>query len=838
MPAENDPDDLSVLPAHPTPDELIAAYQLCRKKLVTANRSRTALKGHDERRRILILDLQDQLKDLENSLREEAVTRMRVHELNARVAEIVKDLETGLDTTAAIVEEKSKGGLTSWVVRIARLLPLVLRLREVKARTVRLLGRDVSAIAEPLQEPEQLVLPLQVAEPAALPLLVEQPSELRSSEVDRQIDGPLLLKDLGYAYGPLLLHLNTQTVPAGLRAEPNSPWLPGHTLLVPNDPEDSNYAPIEAAILAINSETPLLPELEPWLERGVLPFARDSNLQLLRLVGLDGIEAATHVLVRQERVAPLEAVGAASLPLDLDEDLWLGFALTSEEDTDALRGLVLQRGQPRESAPRLSNRGGVRMLDNQGYLATGLGLPLLAVPRVFAPETVQLGFADGSSMTYEQAPGDDPALPRQLWQPSPQDRRRPELAKGAARFSVTEANGIRLERSIQLTPLPPRILFQRSLPLDFREDWGLNLGPLALQQPLTSMAAPSEEALQWARKRLYQGDLTVNHLFEQQMLEGLSALFQRRPSVLRRDFFQLYAQLRNKPDEWPGFPDAVLRGWCEGGWIEEGLERGNGRWRIQPIDPRLVRISGSCVQLVGLLTARGLVDVLAWAHQLGLRVQAVQPTCADMPRGWRFLGDVEPFAETSGLPLVEQAEWVPDPSQHLWTIEASLPSDRPPWPSGQNTRPASDAVCGSRGLDQHWKPSERFPERGRAPISLKIQCETSQYGKRRWHSHDPVTDLVFSSCHRNRVALHALIVATDGLWPFGFTSSETGQIDRLYDADAYLPLPIGRHAALTGAKMPGPTRRQPSDHTYRYHVDLALRSFQSKSCFLPLTSLP
>lgn len=64
--------------------------------------------------------------------------------------------------------------------------------------------------------------------------------------------------------------------------------------------------------------------------------------------------------------------------------------------------------------------------------------------------------------------------------------------------------------------------------------------------------------------------------------------------------------------------------------------------------------------------------------------------------------------------------------------------------------------------------------------------------------------------------MHALIVATDGLWPFGFTDLETGQLDRLYDAEAYLPLPLGRYAALFGSKMPGPTRHQPQDHTYRY----------------------
>jgi hypothetical protein len=33
------------------------------------------------------------------------------------------------------------------------------------------------------------------------------------------------------------------------------------------------------------------------------------------------------------------------------------------------------------------------------------------------------------------------------------------------------------------------------------------------------------------------------------------------------------------------------------------------------------------------------------------------------------------------------------------------------------------------------------------------------------------------------------------------------------------PLPLGRWAALTGRGMPGPTRQQAPQHTYRYHFD-------------------
>ena len=133
MPTDSDLDELSGLPLNPDPLELEVFYQQCRAKLVTSNRSRSSLKGHDARRGALLTQLQQQLNELEVSLQEEAVSRLRLHELNAHVAELVRDLEEGLDQAATIVEEKGEAGLTSWVVRIAKLLPIALRLREVKS---------------------------------------------------------------------------------------------------------------------------------------------------------------------------------------------------------------------------------------------------------------------------------------------------------------------------------------------------------------------------------------------------------------------------------------------------------------------------------------------------------------------------------------------------------------------------------------------------------------------------------------------------------------------------------------------------------------------------------
>lgn len=890
--AENDPDDLSGLPLQPTPEQLSEAYQLCRKKLARANRSRSALKGHDDYRGSLIAELRSDLERLETGFREEASERAALHALNERVLEIVQSLEGPLEEAAAIVEERTKGGLSGWVVRFARLLPVVLRLREAKASARRLLGREkpsrmlppvvspepfqeqerqveLTSQPEPLLQPEPAQPDLSKALPTAapiqavqlvllppppppplvtpLPALPSSPpsspaaeppasSDAASEARRRKAYGPLLLQFTGGSFGVLLLASDNQPPPEGLIPQQVSPLLAGHTVLVPRDHDDPEIAAIDAGFLAIEQEQALVPELQPWLDRGLLPFALDPLLQLPRLVHNASLGSISHVLVREAQASVFqEQIGGTSF--DVESDMWLGFQLDPEEAEQFWRGLDQAPGCSRDQAPRLGTRGGVGMVDRRCFLATGLGMPLLTAPLACDVKRVQLQLADGLVLDYSRSPQGEESAGRQIWQPLATDRRRVALAEGPAGFTGWLADGSSLQRTIRLTALPERVRFQRVYPIAYREDWGLPLGPVELPETSSTTAAPSPASQQWARQRLNQGDSNVNALFEQQMLDSLSALFQRRASLQRRDFQRLYAQLRNKPDEWPGFPEEVLRGWCEGGWLEEGVERRSGRWRLQPIDPRLVRLSGGGLQLVGLLSARGLVDILATAHELGLNVRSVSPSCADMPRGWRFHGAVESLGPACGLPVIDSNDWVSDPTAHAWIVEEPLAGDSPPWPLGLQSKRSNEAVCGRRG-EHHCKPAKPLPEGHRASIHLKIESETTTYGKRRWSSHDPVRGTVFSSCHRNRVALHALVVATDGLWPFGFTDSDIGQIDRLYDCEAYLPLPLARWAALTGRTMPGPTRHQPSDHTYRYHVAAALRSHQLRSRFLPLTSTP
>jgi hypothetical protein len=114
----------------------------------------------------------------------------------------------------------------------------------------------------------------------------------------------------------------------------------------------------------------------------------------------------------------------------------------------------------------------------------------------------------------------------------------------------------------------------------------------------------------------------------------------------------------------------------------------------------------------------------------------------------------------------------------------------------------------------------------------------NRYRRYRWHSRSPVDGRVFTSCHRNRAALDQLVEATDGVWPFAKPDRFKPVLERCCDADAYLPLPLGRWAALCGDTMPGSTLpHQRSKHTCRYCFDHASFHLMQQHKSLPLTSV-
>ena len=91
------------------------------------------------------------------------------------------------------------------------------------------------------------------------------------------------------------------------------------------------------------------------------------------------------------------------------------------------------------------------MPDGQGYLATGLGLPLLGIPGAVDAATVQLLLPDRSALSYQPLQSDQEDKSRRFCQPSQQDRRRSVLPTGMARFLVSQSDGSTLERWFQLS---------------------------------------------------------------------------------------------------------------------------------------------------------------------------------------------------------------------------------------------------------------------------------------------------------------------------------------------------------------------------------------------------
>ena len=426
----NDPDDISMLPVNPGANEILESYKLCRQKLVRANRSRGALKVHDDYLRNLIRDLRERLNQLSADMLNEAGPKEREHEYNREIAKIVRILEVALDEAAVIAEEKGDEHFSAWAVRIAKLVKLFYRLGEVRVKTLQLLGRGVATPIQPPPaipaEPPEMVDPNPTTPSAEVESQSKQPSPERAGA---KAHGPLLLKTYDFIYGVLLLAPEDEAFIDGLRPERNSAWLSDQLLMVPEDPEDPDFAAIEAGFLAIEPGSQLLPELTTWIERGILPFAIDPGLRLPRLAYNPSVGVVSHVLVREEMAAAFQDQIGGS-PFELDGDHWLGFQIAPEDVKDLWSVINPKPGRSEPISPRLSTRGGVPMVDGQGFLATGLGLPFLALPRSVSPVEVRLVLANGRSLAYEPIADDDPSLNRLLWQPSVQDRRRPELAEG------------------------------------------------------------------------------------------------------------------------------------------------------------------------------------------------------------------------------------------------------------------------------------------------------------------------------------------------------------------------------------------------------------------------
>jgi hypothetical protein len=125
-------------PPTPEPEALEATYQECRAALVSANRSRGALKALSDRRGVVIAELHRELVELEADLADEARTKARLHALNARLGGVIRELEETGDAMVGLIDESEQQSGFWLVEMFRRLVQQAKRWRTVKARAAAL----------------------------------------------------------------------------------------------------------------------------------------------------------------------------------------------------------------------------------------------------------------------------------------------------------------------------------------------------------------------------------------------------------------------------------------------------------------------------------------------------------------------------------------------------------------------------------------------------------------------------------------------------------------------------------------------------------------------------
>lgn len=138
----------SDFPASPAPASLESTYQECRAALVSANRSRGALKAQKDRQGVVIAELQRELVALEADLADEARAKARLHALNVKLGGVIRELEATGDAMVGLIDESERQS-GFWLVEMFRsLVQQARRWRAVKA--------DAAALAAEINPSTQL----------------------------------------------------------------------------------------------------------------------------------------------------------------------------------------------------------------------------------------------------------------------------------------------------------------------------------------------------------------------------------------------------------------------------------------------------------------------------------------------------------------------------------------------------------------------------------------------------------------------------------------------------------------------------------------------------------
>ena len=122
----------SRFPANPPDEDLRANYEAMRSALISVNISRGIFRSQSDKRGVVIAELQRELLELEADLGNEARAKARLHTMNSRLVEVIRELESTGDAIAEAVEEsEQQNGF--WLVRLfQRLVDLSRQWRSVK----------------------------------------------------------------------------------------------------------------------------------------------------------------------------------------------------------------------------------------------------------------------------------------------------------------------------------------------------------------------------------------------------------------------------------------------------------------------------------------------------------------------------------------------------------------------------------------------------------------------------------------------------------------------------------------------------------------------------------
>jgi len=125
-------------PIHPTDEQLRDNYDAMRSALISVNISRGIFRSQSEKRGVVITELQRELQELEADLGNEALAKARLHAMNSKLVEVIRELEATGDAIAEAVEEsEEQSGF--WLVRMfQKLVQLARQWRSVKAKAAAL----------------------------------------------------------------------------------------------------------------------------------------------------------------------------------------------------------------------------------------------------------------------------------------------------------------------------------------------------------------------------------------------------------------------------------------------------------------------------------------------------------------------------------------------------------------------------------------------------------------------------------------------------------------------------------------------------------------------------